>query len=80
LQIRAVKNRRIYVISSEIYTGPRALVGVLCFARWLHPQLFAKLNPEAVHKEFFSRFHGLEAEGAESTRVINNLHLKEEVF
>ena len=63
-QIKAVKDGRVYDISSEIYTGPRAPVGVLYFAKWLYPQLFADLDPEAVHKEFLSRFHGLEAKGA----------------
>jgi len=63
-QIKAVKDGRVYVISSEIYTGPRSPVGVIYFAKWLYPQLFADLNPEAVHKEFLSRFYGLEDKGA----------------
>jgi iron complex transport system substrate-binding protein len=63
-QIKAVKDGRVYVISSEIYTGPRAPVGVAYFAKWLYPQLFADLDPGAMHKEFLSRFHGLEAKGA----------------
>ncbi len=63
-QIKAVKDGRVYVISSEIYTGPRAPVGVSYFAKWLYPQFFTDLDPEAVHREFLSRFHGLEAKGA----------------
>ncbi|SMB91224.1 iron complex transport system substrate-binding protein [Thermanaeromonas toyohensis ToBE] len=62
-QIRAVKEGRVYVISSEIYTGPRASVGIAYFAKWLYPKLFADLDPEAIHKEFLSRFHGLELKG-----------------
>ena len=62
-QIRAVKEGRVYVISSEIYTGPRAPVGVAYFAKWLYPKLFADLDPEAMHRELLSRFHGLEATG-----------------
>lgn len=62
-QIKAVKDGRVYVISSDIYTGPRAPVGVAYFAKWLYPQLFADLDPGAMHREFLSRFHGLEAEG-----------------
>jgi iron complex transport system substrate-binding protein len=63
-QIKAIKDGRVYVISSEIYTGPRAPVGVAYFAKWLYPRLFADMDPEAVHKEFLSRFHGLETGGA----------------
>lgn len=63
-QIRAVKEDRVYVISSEIYTGPRAAVGIAYFAKWLYPKLFTGLNPEAIHKEFLRRFHGLELKGA----------------
>ena len=59
-----LKDGQVYVVSIEIYTGPRAPVGVLYFAKWLYPQLFADLDPEAVHREFLSRFHGLEAKGA----------------
>jgi iron complex transport system substrate-binding protein len=63
-QIKAVKDGRVYVISSEIYTGPRAPVGIAYFAKWLYPELFADLSPEDIHREFLSRFHGLEAKGA----------------
>lgn len=62
-QIKAVKDGRVYVISSEIYTGPRAPVGVAYFAKWLYPRIFADLDPGAMHKEFLSRFHGLEDNG-----------------
>lgn len=62
--ISAVKNGRVYVISSDIYTGPRAVVGIAYFAKWIHPRLFADLDPAAIHKETLARFHGLEPEGA----------------
>lgn len=62
--IDAVKQGRVYVISSDIYTGPRAVVGIAYFARWLHPQLFADLDPEAIHRELLRKFHGLTPQGA----------------
>jgi iron complex transport system substrate-binding protein len=62
--ISAVKNGRVYIISSDVYTGPRAVVGIAYFAKWLHPQLFADLDPAAIHNEILTRFHGLKPEGA----------------
>lgn len=35
--ISAVKNSRVYIISSDIYTGPRAVVGIAYFAKWIPP-------------------------------------------
>lgn len=62
--IAAVREGRVYVISSDIYTGPRAVVGIAYFAKWLHPRLFPDLDPEAIHREFLQRFHGLTPGGA----------------
>ncbi len=62
--IAAVKHNRTYLISSEIYTGPRAAIGIAYFAKWLHPQLFADLDPESMHREYLQKFHGLKPEGA----------------
>lgn len=62
--IRAVKDGRVYVLSSEIYTGPRSFVGLAYFAKWLHPKLFADLDPDALHRDVLKRFHGLELKGA----------------
>lgn len=62
--ISAVKNGRVYIISSDIYTGPRAVVGIACFAKWIHPQLFADLDPAAIHNEILTGFHGLKPKGA----------------
>jgi iron complex transport system substrate-binding protein len=63
-QIQAVKDGRVYIISSEIYTGPRASVGIFYFAKWMYPDLFKDINPENINKEFLHRFYGLDAKGA----------------
>lgn len=63
-KITAVKQGKVYLLSSEIYTGPRVIVGLTYFAMWLYPELFKDVNPEAVHREMLERFHGIELKGA----------------
>ena len=63
-KIDAVKSGRVYLLSSEIYTGPMVEVGMAYFAKWLHPDLFQDLDPAAIMREHTTRFYGLEQEGA----------------
>ncbi|MDA8096246.1 MAG: ABC transporter substrate-binding protein [Clostridia bacterium] len=63
-KITAVRQGKVYLISSEIYTGPRAIVGMAYMAKWLYPQHFKDVNPEAIHKEMLQKFHGIELKGA----------------
>lgn len=53
----AVKNNRIYLISTEIAWGPDAIVGVAYHAKWLHPEL--DIDPEKIYKEYLEQFMGL---------------------
>ncbi|NPV62678.1 MAG: ABC transporter substrate-binding protein [Methanotrichaceae archaeon] len=62
--VKAVKDGRVCVISGKITTGIRAIVGELYLAKWLHPQLFEDIDPEAVHQDLIERFYSLELEGA----------------
>ncbi|MDH7578658.1 MAG: ABC transporter substrate-binding protein [Bacillota bacterium] len=62
--IKAVQAGKVYLLSSEIYTGPRMIVGIAYFAKWLHPGLFSDVDPEAIHQELLKKFHGLEIKGA----------------
>ncbi len=63
-KISAVEKGKVYIISSDIYTGPRAVVGIAYMAKWIHPDLFRDLDPAAIHKEILKKFHGLEPKGA----------------
>jgi len=62
-EMDAVKQGRVYLISSEIWTGPEAVVGIAYMARWFYPEAFEDLDPEAIHREYLRRFLGLEYKG-----------------
>lgn len=62
--ISAVKNKRVFVISSEIFTTVRAPIGILYMAKYLYPDYFQDIDPAAIHREWLSRFYGLPANGA----------------
>ena len=63
--VNAVKNGRVYVISSYIVGyGPAdegtGFLQKLYMAKWLHPELFKDLDPKAIHQEYLTRFQGLD--------------------
>ena len=59
--VKAVKNGRVYIISTRIsaygpFSGCRHSVGVCYLAKWFHPTLFEDLDPQAIHQEYLTRF------------------------
>jgi iron complex transport system substrate-binding protein len=54
--INAVKNNRVYIIKSDVFLTLRYPVGLLYYAKWFHPDLFADIDPEAVHREAVETF------------------------
>ncbi|MEA1906087.1 MAG: ABC transporter substrate-binding protein [Euryarchaeota archaeon] len=60
--IRAVKDGKVYVTHYIlIYApGPGYQIGVAYTAKWLHPDLFEDLDPQAVHQEYIDRFQGID--------------------
>lgn len=61
--IRAVKEERVYVITSDIWTGPRAIIGIAHMVKRFHPDLFKDLDPEELHREYLERFQGIKYRG-----------------
>ena len=53
---RAVKSGRVHAIWHQFYNNPYSFVAVQQLAKWLHPELFADLDPEVTLKELHSRF------------------------
>jgi iron complex transport system substrate-binding protein len=63
--VDAVKNERVHVISGDFALGPQMTIGAVVVAKWLYPELFRDLDPEAVHQEFLRDFMGVDYDLAE---------------
>jgi iron complex transport system substrate-binding protein len=58
--VNAVKDKRVYEITSEIASPPCIHVGNMYFAKWFHPDLFKDIDPKAAHQEYLTRFQRLD--------------------
>ena len=58
--VPAVENGEVYVITNHVIGGTRNFIGIGYMAKWFYPELFADLNPKAVHQEYLTRFQGLD--------------------
>jgi iron complex transport system substrate-binding protein len=54
--LQAVKNNRVYCMSTGVITTPRSVVGLLYAAKALYPGRFADINPDEVYQEYFREF------------------------
>ncbi|MBR0652775.1 ABC transporter substrate-binding protein [Roseomonas terrae] len=54
--LRAVKTKRFYSIYHQFYTSPAHLVALQVFAKWLYPQQFADVDPDATWRVYHERF------------------------
>jgi len=59
---KAVKNNQVYIMGNFM-TTPRNAAGIWYLARWLHPDLFKDINPEAIHREMLKKFCNEELRG-----------------
>jgi iron complex transport system substrate-binding protein len=48
----------------HFYDSPYNGLAVVWFAKWLHPELFADVDPDAMVRELHQRFLPLPARGA----------------
>ena len=61
--VSAVRDGRVYVVSGELMYSIRSIVSELYIARWLHPDLFKDIDPQAVHEEIVKDFYGIDLDG-----------------
>jgi len=54
--VPAVKDGRVYVISSDIGSSPALPVGLVTVAKWLYPEKFKDVDPKEVMQEYVSEF------------------------
>jgi len=48
----AVTNGNVYLYSFKLGTSTRFVVAMAYWAKWLHPELFSDLDPQAIHQEY----------------------------
>ena len=56
-KVTAVKNERVYLMSSDLSYGLDYPVLVAYWAKWLYPELFEDLDPQVIHQEYLTEFH-----------------------
>ncbi|KRE09720.1 ABC transporter substrate-binding protein [Bosea sp. Root381] len=53
---QAVAAKRVYAIWHQFYNSPYQFAALQCIARWLHPALFADLDPDVTLRTLHERF------------------------
>ena len=64
-EVPAVKNKRVYVMSWEIFYAINNFVCVGYMAKWFYPDLCEDLDPQAMHQEYLDRFQRIDYDLAE---------------
>lgn len=54
--LRAVKEGRFHSVYHQFYNSPYHFIAIQVLAKWLHPEDFEDLDPEATFKELHDRF------------------------
>jgi len=54
------RSGRVHAIWHQFYDSPYQFVAVQVLAKWLHPELFADLDPDATFRDFHERFLPIE--------------------
>jgi iron complex transport system substrate-binding protein len=61
--LTAVQNGKFNAIWHQFYNSPYHFVALQVFAKWLYPEEFADLDPEATFKEFHDKFLPIDYSG-----------------
>ncbi|MDF0591294.1 ABC transporter substrate-binding protein [Candidatus Methanocrinis natronophilus] len=57
--VTAIKDQRVLLLTTEITSRPCWFVSLAHIAKFLQPDIFEDLDPQAVHQEYLTRFQGL---------------------
>ena len=61
--LQAVQQGRAYAIWHHYYNSPFNVVAVQVMAKWLYPELFADLDPQATLKALYARHQPIPLQG-----------------
>jgi iron complex transport system substrate-binding protein len=59
-KLNAVKNNKVYLISSDLCAGPRAMIGGLFIGKWCYPDRFGTIDPDSVHMYWLNKYVGVD--------------------
>jgi iron complex transport system substrate-binding protein len=63
-ELAAVRQGRAHAVWHHFYNSPFNVAAVQAFAKWLHPELFADLDPQALLADLHRRFQPFAPDGA----------------
>jgi len=52
----AIDDNRVYMMSRDFFMSPRIVIGYAYMVKWLYPELFADIEPKAIHQEYINHF------------------------
>ncbi|OPY37802.1 MAG: Periplasmic binding protein [Methanoregula sp. PtaU1.Bin051] len=58
-EVQAVKNKRIYILSFRYVMGLSYPAARAQAVQWIYPDLFADMNPDAIHQEYVDMFYNV---------------------
>lgn len=61
--LSAVQKGRAHIIWHNLYNSPLNIIAVEAFARWIHPETFQHIDPNATASEIHEKFLPFEANG-----------------
>jgi iron complex transport system substrate-binding protein len=61
--LKAVKTKRFYSIYHQFYTSPTHVAALQVMAKWMYPDEFKDLDPEATLREYHARFSPIPLSG-----------------
>ena len=53
---KAVEKGKVYLYEDALPLTPRFVVFIAYMAKWLHPELFEDLDPQAIHQQYLTDF------------------------
>lgn len=62
--LRAIRESNAHGLWHDFYNSPYNLLAIEALAKWVHPQLFAKLDPQATMEQINQQFLGMPLQGA----------------
>lgn len=62
-QLNAVQSGRAYAVWHHFYSSPLNIAAVQAFAKWLHPERFADLDPDQTLRTLYARFQPVPLSG-----------------